>query len=284
VKTAALNNRVCLCPQCQEPVRINDLLSNAVLRKSVDGFKNGPQSSPEVSNLPSSDNTSRASSPSFDSSESAPSNSTTPLPPIEINQPFSTINPCQTQPPTKLTTLPTSEATPTTSLPSQTCYESPESSPSAPFTTLPPTVTQNLVRLPTINLCHLFQPKPAPTIVDTSIPQPQAQSIPSKSKPIDISSSSEYETESESDSYDSDFSEYDARDMEVIETAWSLVPTFEYEIDLMELIYVEGQKMPKLVCDTDDKENRRKSRKRSRVDSEDEYEDSKYYKKSKYYR
>uniref|UniRef100_A0A7E4ZWY7 Zinc finger, CCHC-type n=1 Tax=Panagrellus redivivus TaxID=6233 RepID=A0A7E4ZWY7_PANRE len=72
--------------------------------------------------------------------------------------------------------------------------------------------------------------------------------------------------------------------MAVIETAWSLVATFEYEIDLMELIYVEGQKMPKLVFDTDDKENRRESRKRSRVDSEDEYANSKYFKKSKYYR
>uniref|UniRef100_A0A7E4V5T1 RING-type domain-containing protein n=1 Tax=Panagrellus redivivus TaxID=6233 RepID=A0A7E4V5T1_PANRE len=91
VKTAALNNRVCLCPQCQEPVRINDLLSNAVLCKSVDDFKNGPQPSPEVSNSLSSDNTSRASSPSFNTSESAPSKSTTPLPPIEINQPSPTI-------------------------------------------------------------------------------------------------------------------------------------------------------------------------------------------------
>uniref|UniRef100_A0A7E4W834 Zinc finger, CCHC-type n=1 Tax=Panagrellus redivivus TaxID=6233 RepID=A0A7E4W834_PANRE len=72
--------------------------------------------------------------------------------------------------------------------------------------------------------------------------------------------------------------------MAVIETAWSLVHTFEYEIDLMELMSIGGQKMPKLVFDTDDKENRRESRKRSRVDSEDEFEDSKYSKKSKYYR
>uniref|UniRef100_A0A7E4V5T4 E3 ubiquitin-protein ligase RBBP6 n=1 Tax=Panagrellus redivivus TaxID=6233 RepID=A0A7E4V5T4_PANRE len=59
--------------------------------------------------------------------------------------------------------------------------------------------------------------------------QEPAHSIPSKSKPIDISSSSENETESESESCDSNFSEYDARDMEVIETAWSLVHTFEPE-------------------------------------------------------